>query len=84
MQADNNFLFQWGRLWCIGHQGIMSWQLCHKLSDRERNCVFKNALRSEDASKSNATKKMCVDCKGKGRDYFTASKCRFRGFNPKA
>ena len=54
MQADNTFLFEWGRLWCVGHQGIMSWQLCRKLSDRERNCVFKDALQSEDASKTNA------------------------------
>ena len=40
----------------------MLWQLCRKLSDRERNCVFKDALQSEDASKTNAAKKLCVDC----------------------
>ena len=62
MQADNTFLFEWGRLWCVGHQGIMSWHLCRKLSHHERNCVFKDALRSEDASKTNAAKKLCVDC----------------------
>ena len=36
----------------MGHQGIMSWHLCRKLSDRERNCIFKKALPSEDASKT--------------------------------
>jgi len=40
----------------------MPWHLCRKLSDRERNCVFKDALPSEDASKTNAAKKLCVDC----------------------
>ena len=62
MQGDNTFIFEWGRLWRVGHEGIMSSQLCSKLSGREKNCVFKDALQSEDASKTNAANKLCIDC----------------------